>query len=94
MSGLDSLLGALVGVPALPGAKCRGRSHLFDPATKAEDAAVTEQRHGQALLLCAGCPSRQPCRDWVASLPPRRRPVGVVAGQVIAERKPRKAASA
>lgn len=93
MSGLDDLLGALVGVPVLPGAKCRGRSHLFDPATKAEDVTVTEQRHAQALLLCSGCPSRRPCREWVDSLTPARKPKGVVGGRVISDRQPRAASA-
>lgn len=89
MTTMDSLLGSLLGVPSLPGAKCRGRSHLFDAAEQYEPAEIVEQRHNQAKRLCAGCSSLETCRTWLESLPLSRKPVGVVAGRVIHPRKPR-----
>lgn len=93
MTALDGILGALLGAPALPGARCRGRSHVFDPAAHDEDPEVVQQRHTQAVGLCERCPSLNACTDWVASLKPAQRPLGVVAGQVRRERVGRRAAS-
>jgi Transcription factor WhiB len=36
----------------------------------------------QAIELCGQCQVRAQCESWVASLTPRKRPVGVVAGIV------------
>lgn len=77
-----TLLAALRGAPSLPGARCRGRSHLFDPPAPREDPEVVAARHAQALGLCHGCESLDPCRTWVDGLPRGRRPLGVTAGQV------------
>lgn len=82
MSQLTNLLDAVGAAPALPGARCRGRHHLFDPPSGSEDPETTAQRHAQALGLCEHCPALTRCAEWVASLPPRRRPAGVVAGKV------------
>ena len=83
MSTLDALIEAVVGAaPCLPGAKCRGRHALFDPPALGEPANVVEARHDLALGLCEYCPALSRCRDWLASLPPQRRPVGVIAGTV------------
>ena len=79
---LVDLLAALAGAPALPGARCRGRPHLFDPARPAEAEASVADRHRQALALCAACPSLRRCAAWLDSLPPSKRPAGVVAGTV------------
>ena len=79
---LVDLLAALAGAPALPGARCRGRPHLFDPARPAEAEASVADRHRQALALCAACPSLNRCAAWLASLPPTEQPPGVVAGVV------------
>jgi hypothetical protein len=68
--------------PALPGARCRGRHHLFDPPSAnadPDDAAYAEQA---ALRLCAGCPALASCSRWFESLPKQQRPPGVVAGRV------------
>lgn len=83
-----SIVGLLlaVGAPVLPGARCRGRSRLFDPARKGERSENVAQRHAQAQQLCAGCPSLEPCAAWVESLKPSKRPGGVVAGRVIEPR--------
>jgi WhiB family redox-sensing transcriptional regulator len=81
MSGaLETLLATLAGAPSLPGARCRGRHHMFDAAVR-EDPTVVEQRHAQALDLCARCPWLDRCADWLESLPKRQRPLGVVAGR-------------
>ena len=81
-STLDDLLLALAGTPALPGAKCRHRSALFDEAGKNEPAEIVEQRHAQALTLCRACPALASCQQWFNDLPRAKRPSGVVAGQI------------
>lgn len=82
MSPLDRLLLSLAGCPALPGARCRNRAHLFDEAGPHEDPDVVSQRQAQAIELCARCPSLTRCGDWLNSLPKRKRPAGVVAGRI------------
>jgi WhiB family redox-sensing transcriptional regulator len=81
---LRALLGQRVqagaGAPALPGARCRGRPHLFDEQRPDEDDANAAARHTQALALCNRCPALTPCQSWFASLSPRKRPAGIVAG--------------
>lgn len=72
--------------PALPGARCRGRTELFDPRHDGETTETTEARHRQAIGLCSGCRSFDPCRAWVTGLSPRARPAGVVAGRVYGPR--------
>ena len=90
MSTLDHLIATFAGAPALPGARCRGRHHLFDPAATGEDPDAVEQRHTKALGLCEHCPSLRPCRDWLQSLPRQKKPDGVIAGQIrIANRRGR-----
>jgi Transcription factor WhiB len=87
VSQLDALLEAVGAAPCLPGARCRGRHSLFDPAAPGEDPEIMTARHAQALGLCAHCPALARCQAWIASLPPRRRPYGVVAG-IVREVKP------
>lgn len=79
---MQDLLAALAGAPALPGARCRGKSVLFDEAGRDEPAEVAEQRHAQALGLCQHCTALASCTQWFDSLPPTQRPAGVVAGQI------------
>lgn len=79
---LTNLLSALVGAPALPGARCRGRSALFDEQGKDEAPETTEQRHQQALGLCRLCPALASCQTWFDTLKPSWRPPGVVAGRL------------
>jgi hypothetical protein len=79
---LDDILAAVGAAPALPGAKCRGRHHLFDPAGLSEDPNTVAARHALALSLCEHCPALARCEAWLESLPPRRRPHGVIAGTV------------
>jgi WhiB family redox-sensing transcriptional regulator len=64
----------LQGVPALPGARCRNRPHLFD----GHDGPNGE-RTRQAIELCARCPALAACEEWAAG---QRCLVGVVAGQL------------
>lgn len=87
------LLAALAGAPALPGARCRGRHHLFDEAGPDEPAEVVEQRHAQAVGLCQHCTALASCTQWFDSLPRTQRPSGVIAGQINEPRRgrPRKA---
>jgi hypothetical protein len=96
MSTLQPLLDAIGAAPVLPGAKCRGRHHLFDPAAPDEASETVDQRHSQAIGLCFRCPSLNRCADWWSGLPKRKRPPGVVAGQVHQPKsagRPRKAVS-
>lgn len=81
-AALHAIFGALAGVPALPGARCRGRPHLFDPAQPDEPPPTVDARHAQALGLCAACPSLNRCAAWLDSLHPKQRPSGVIAGTV------------
>lgn len=85
MTNIDGWLGALLGAPSLPQARCRGRSHLFDPPADKEHPETVSQRHAQALSLCHGCEALPRCETWLLGLPMRQRPFGVVAGRV---RKP------
>lgn len=76
MSALDELLLSLAGAPSLPGARCRGRSHLFDG---------TDGPHGertrQAAALCRRCPALERCSDWADGQPDKALD-GVIAGRL------------
>ena len=79
MSWAD-LAATLSAAPDLAGAACTGRPDLFDPApTDHPDRAHREER---ALALCASCPVLEACRTYLADLPLRDRPIGVIAGVV------------
>lgn len=79
---LDAILEAVGAAPCLPGARCRGKHHLFDVAALHEPPKAVEARHRPALGLCSRCPALARCQDWFNSLPPRQRPEGVVAGKL------------
>lgn len=79
---LTDLLLALAGAPALPGARCRGKAHLFDEAAHGEAAETVEQRHAQALALCRSCTALASCSSWFESLPRTKQPTGVIAGKL------------
>ena len=89
MSDWQTMRALLAGIPALPGARCKGRSDLFERTvgehrmtgrlTKTE---VDDARR-EALRVCGACGAQTPCRAWLSSLPASRRPPGVVAGVVI-----------
>jgi hypothetical protein len=82
MSQLDEILAAVRAAPCLPGAKCRGKSHLFDPAAPGEDDETVAYRHNQAIGLCSRCESLTRCEEWYSSLPSKQRPGGIIAGQL------------
>lgn len=83
MSNTPSDLFSAIGMaPALPGARCRGRSHLFDPPERGEDPDTTDYRHRHALALCRGCTALASCTAWFDTLTPRKRPQGVTAGRI------------
>jgi hypothetical protein len=82
MSQLDALLDAIGAAPVLPGARCRGRHHLFDAAAPGEEPNTVAARHAQATGLCERCPALDRCADWFDGLRPSKRPLGVVACQI------------
>lgn len=83
MSNTPADLLAAIGVaPSFPGAKCRGRHHLFDEAAKDEPPEIVAQRHTQALRLCRQCTALAGCQRWFDGLPLRDQPRGVIAAQI------------
>ena len=82
MTAFDMFISSLAGIPTLPGARCRGKHHLFDAAAPGEDAATISALHNQALALCSRCRAKSRCEEWFSSLPPKDRPSGVVAGKI------------
>jgi hypothetical protein len=68
---------ALGAIPRLSGARCRGRSDIFD---EYDDPDIIEY----AVNRCHGCPALAACSEWLDGLPRRQRPTGVIAGQLIA----------
>lgn len=77
--------------PALPDAACVNHWRLFDStisASKGNRSAELEDARTEALAVCMTCPALQPCRQWLNTIPPRRRPSGVIAGQVNGRRPP------
>lgn len=82
---LDALVGALGGIPRLPGALCKGQPELWDeplPLSRDPNPGDTAQRLEFAVSTCHRCPALRACERWVASLRPSRRPVGVTAGKL------------
>lgn len=82
MNPFEELLSAMAKVPILRGSRCRGRHELFDPKSCDEPDDVAQDRHTQALRICQSCPALQPCSAWFESLPPKARPLGVVAARI------------
>ena len=82
MTIVGDLIAALAGAPRLPGAACVGRAALFDPPEPGEAPDAAQQRINTALALCNNCPALARCAEWRGGLPPRDRPVGVVAGRL------------
>lgn len=70
------MIAVLRGSADLAGASCAGDSRFTSDAES--DIAV-------AVTVCGSCPVIDTCRSWVDSLPPSRRPSGVVAGMVFAD---------
>jgi hypothetical protein len=78
MSALDGIIEAIGAALALERGLCVGQWDLFDST---DDPAAVDL----ALSLCDQCKVRARCAEYVASLSPRNRPIGVIAGTV---RKP------
>ena len=83
------LIGALNGIPHLPGALCKGRAADFDEQAADEDDDDAVQRQLHALDLCRACPSLDACESWFLSLAPSKKPVGVIAGRIHRQPTPR-----
>lgn len=83
MKDTVELLGEVLrDAPRLPGAKCIGRADLFDPREPNTDPETVEYAQNAALRLCRSCPALASCSQWFDSLPPRHRPLGVIAGRL------------
>jgi hypothetical protein len=89
VTNFDMLLAAIAGAPALHGARCRGKGHLFDEAAPGEASETVDQRHSQAIGLCFRCPALDRCADWYGGLPKRKRPPGICAGQIHTPKQPK-----
>jgi hypothetical protein len=64
--------------PLMDRAACRGRHDAFDKA-----AGTREQKDVQrAIAVCASCPERSPCAEWVAGLDDQSRASLGVAGGI------------
>lgn len=83
---LTGLLAELRGAPALDGAACTGRGHLFDDRQTEETIGTWRHRASHATSICRSCPVLASCREWLESLAPDRRPHGVVAGLHVDQR--------
>jgi len=79
---LDDLLGLLDAAPKLRGARCVGRSEMFDPPPPGSPPAAQVEHAAAAVAVCHGCPALTACRAWWDELARAERPAGVVAGQV------------
>jgi hypothetical protein len=73
---VELLAAILAGVPALPGAACRGHAGLFDAAADGDRDAAQE-----AAEICRRCPVLEACAQWIARAHPQRPPPGVWAGR-------------
>lgn len=90
MPDWDTTRALLEGIPALNGARCKGRADLYE-RTDSEHRmtgrlTMTEldDARRDALRLCNHrCPALDACRAWLDALPAAQRPRGVVAGQVV-----------
>jgi len=88
------VLAELAAAPNLTAAACAGQWDLYDrtdqaTATGPAGAEEVAQARAEALRICAGCPELDPCGNWLDSLPPRQRPLGVVAGRINTPKKGR-----
>jgi hypothetical protein len=80
MFDIDALLSAIRAAPDLTGARCTGRSQLFDEQPHTAKGELNERR---AIRCCRHCPVLAACATWLAALPPNQRPPGVIAGQIV-----------
>lgn len=84
-SPLAKLAGALVGIPLLENAACRGLSPQFDYVQEGEDPIDARRRRQLALRVCLRCEALAACRAELEASEPGQFS-GVVAGIVIRER--------
>ncbi len=92
MSDWAALAAALAAAPRLPGAACKGRYELFDPAEPGEDEDDYTYRDETALAICRHCPALTDCQSWLETLPPRQQPPGVIAGRITSSSRTESAA--
>ena len=90
MPDWDTMRALLESIPALPGARCKGRSDLYERTigehrmTGRITTTELDDARREALRLCNnGCPALDPCRAFLDALPAAQRPRGVIAGQVV-----------
>lgn len=89
MPDWNTLRPTLAGIPALHGARCKGRADLYERTDNEHrmtgQITLTEldDARRDALRLCQTCPALDACRAWLSALPAAHRPRGVVAGQVV-----------
>ena len=78
------MVSQLADIPNLPGARCRGRTELYDTAAggRPHHPADVDYARGAALRLCHQCPALDRCTEWLESLPAQQQPRGVVAGRL------------
>jgi WhiB family redox-sensing transcriptional regulator len=74
-NNFETLLAALSSMPRLDGALCRDEWELWD---EYDDPEITEYTVNQ----CLSCPALKACRAHFDALPKRKRPPGVIAGQI------------
>ena len=81
---IGELLDALALAPRLTDPACAGQWPLFDVAAGGRNLPRTKviQAQRDALAVCRACPALAECRDWINTVPPNRRPSGVVAGRL------------
>jgi hypothetical protein len=76
------LVAALAAAPRLDGALCKGKAAQFDEAAPGEPDNKVAARHQAAIEMCNRCPAFDACAAYFRSLPPAKRPPGVIAGRV------------
>lgn len=89
MTDWHTMTAYLLGIPDLPGARCKGEADLYERTVGVRTVAGQPTSdelvaaRAAALRLCAECPALDPCRAWLEAQRPSRRPLGVVAGQLV-----------
>jgi hypothetical protein len=68
--GLTSMI--IEASASLPGAACTRTPRLFDEKARYEPDRDFVRRSASARRVCATCPVRRDCINWVKSTPPER----------------------
>lgn len=69
--------------PDLRGALCAGSDRWdYDLDQAGETPTERTERLERAVAICRRCPVLAQCRSWVETLPPSKRPTGVVGGRL------------